>query len=135
MDQLDVETPALQILHARGSQFSRFVGGIVQDLDLEQFARVIDLADRLEQALDDVDLVEDRQLHRYLGQLLEMASRRDGSLPVFQEKVDNDVAVDPVSGETDQDGQVADRPDDRAEASLHSGIRETAPKAFGARAT
>ena len=102
VDQLHVEPPALQILHAGGGQFPRVVGGIVEDLDLQQVARIIDLADRLEQALDNVDLVEDRQLHRHFRQLLEMACRHHGSLPVFQEKVNNHIPVNPVCGEADQ---------------------------------
>ena len=45
VDQLDIEPPLLQILHAGGGQFARVVGGIVQNLDLQQFPRIIDLAD------------------------------------------------------------------------------------------
>ena len=96
MDQLHVETPALQVLHARGGQFPRFVGGIIEDLDLQQLPRIIDLADRFEQALDNVDFVEDRQLHRHFRQFVETASRRHGLLPVFQEKVNNHIPVNPV---------------------------------------
>src|ERR1700682_464782 len=102
VDQLYVEPPALQILHAGGSQFSRVVGGIVEDLDLQQFARIIDLTDRFEQPLDHIDLVEDRQLHRHFRQLLEMTCRPHCSLPVFQEKVNNHVPMNPVCGEADQ---------------------------------
>ena len=113
---------------ARGRQLPGVVGRIVQHLDLEKLLRVIDLADRFEQPLDHIDFIEDRQLHRHFRQLLEMARRHHSSLPVLQEKVDNDVPMNSVGGKADQHTQVADGPDDEAEASLHNGILETAPK-------
>ncbi len=102
VDQLHVESTTLQIRDAGGGQLPGVVRGIVEDLDLEKFPRIVDLADRFEQPLDHVNLVEDRQLHRYFWQLLEVAGRRHGSLPVFQEKVDNHIPMNPVGGKADQ---------------------------------
>src|SRR6267143_7115545 len=48
VDPLDVETPASQIRHAGGRQLPSVVGGIVENLDLEEFARIIDFADRFQ---------------------------------------------------------------------------------------
>ena len=42
----------------------RLVGRVVQDLDLEQLARIIDLADGVDQPIRDVHLVVDRELDR-----------------------------------------------------------------------
>ena len=47
---------------------ARFVGGVVEHLDLEQLARVVHLADGVDQPVGHVHLVVDRQLHRDDGQ-------------------------------------------------------------------
>ena len=83
VDQLHVEPAALQFVHAGGRQLAGVVGGIVQHLDLQKLARIIELADRFEEPLDDIDFIEDRQLHRHPGQLLEMARRRHGAASGF----------------------------------------------------
>src|SRR5258708_5630598 len=45
MNQLNIEAAVSQLFSAQGSQIARIIGGIVQDLDLQQFARVIEFAD------------------------------------------------------------------------------------------
>ena len=45
MNQLNIEAALPQFPGARGSHIARIVSGIVQDLDLELFARVIQFAD------------------------------------------------------------------------------------------
>jgi len=55
----------------------RLVGRVVEQLNLEAIARVFELADRIDQPVDDKLLVEDGQLHRDEGQLaLGIASAR-----------------------------------------------------------
>ncbi|OFV87115.1 MAG: hypothetical protein A3D93_06030 [Acidobacteria bacterium RIFCSPHIGHO2_12_FULL_67_30] len=84
------------------------VGRIVEHLDLQAVARVVERRHRVNQALDDVLLVVERQLygyHRPLGGL-----GRDGRLPVgvFLVEIDHPVAVQPVEGQRAQDGEVGD---------------------------
>ena len=62
----------------------RLVGRVVQHLDLEQLARVVDLADRVDQPIGDVHLVVDRQLDRDARQLLgAAAAAAPGALSLF----------------------------------------------------
>ena len=65
MNQLHIQPARLQFVDTTRGQLARVIGGIIQHLDLEQLARVIDFADRFQQTLDHVDLVKDRQLHRH----------------------------------------------------------------------
>src|SRR6202011_6274697 len=79
-NQLDIETAPAQLFSARGGDFARIVGGIIQHLDLQQFSRIIEFTNGAEQTLDQVDFIENWQLHRYPGQLGEPSSRL-GSAP------------------------------------------------------
>ena len=63
MDVADRNAQALIALHAIARHFLRFVGGIVEHLNFEQFARIIELRDRFHQPLDHVALVVNRKLH------------------------------------------------------------------------
>ena len=47
----------LVAFNAVARDFLRFVGGIVEHLNIEQFARIIERGDRFDEALDDVALV------------------------------------------------------------------------------
>src|SRR5260370_42455668 len=75
MNELDVEPATTQFVRARGGDIARIVGRIIQHLNLEKFSRIIQFADRVEQTLDYVNFVKDRQLHRHLRQLLKAAGR------------------------------------------------------------
>ncbi len=55
------------------------VGGVVEDLDLEAVARVVDAADGVDEAVDDELLVEDGELDGDEGEL-SSAKRAGGSL-------------------------------------------------------
>jgi hypothetical protein len=48
--------------YQRSSYFYGFIGGIVEQLDIELFTGIIQAADGLQQTLDHVLLIEDRQL-------------------------------------------------------------------------
>ena len=73
MDELHVETTAAQFLRTRGGDLAGLIGRIVEDLDLQKLLRIIQFAYGAEQTLGHVDLVENRQLHGHLRQLLELA--------------------------------------------------------------
>ncbi len=83
-----------------------FVGGIVEDLDLEAVARVADGGHGIEQPFGDVHLVEQGKLHRHGGQLRELASldRLLVAVPVVEE--DERRAVEAVDRQGDEDDQV-----------------------------
>src|SRR6202020_2633607 len=105
--------------------------GVVQHLNLKQVLWIIDFADRPEKALNDVNFVENRQLHRDLWQGDKMAGRLRFVLPVFQEQVDDDIPMDAVRGEAEEDGQITDRPNKIARASLHKACRRRWPSQRG----
>src|SRR4051794_16089198 len=63
LDQLYIQSAVAQLGDTSLCQLLRVVGRIIQHLDLQPIARIIQTADRIEQTLDDVDLIENRQLH------------------------------------------------------------------------
>ncbi len=75
MDVLDVDALHRVPAHGELSDLPGLIGRVVQHLDLEQLARVFDLADRIEQAIDDVHLVVERQLDGDDRKLLERRLR------------------------------------------------------------
>ena len=69
MQIADRQAERLIALDARARHFLRFVGRIVEHLNVEQFARIIEARHRVDQALDDVALVVDGKLYGNLGPL------------------------------------------------------------------
>ena len=84
MNALNIETFLAQFLCTRGNDLARFIRGIVQYLNLKKLPRIVQLADRAQQAFDHIDFVEDRQLHGHLWQLLKIPGRHRAALSVFQ---------------------------------------------------
>src|SRR6266446_3947068 len=123
MNELDVEAATAQFVRARGGDLARIVGRIIQHLNLEKFSRIIQFADRAQQTLDHVNFVKDRQLHRHLRQLLKAAGRDRLALSVFEKEINDEIAMDAVGGQTDEHTQIADRPNNVTEASLHGASR------------
>ena len=64
MDVGDVHAARGVAAHGLLGHAARLVGRVVQDLDLEELARILDLADGVDQPIGDVHLVVDRQLDR-----------------------------------------------------------------------
>ena len=62
---------------------ARLVGRVVEHLDFEQVARIVDAADRVDQPVGDVHLVVERQLNRDDRQRIERAGPALGSLSRF----------------------------------------------------
>src|ERR1700730_13060858 len=87
MNELDVEAAPAQFVRARGGDLARIVGRIIQHLNLEKLSRIIQFANRPQQALDHVNFVKDRQLHCHLRQLLETAGREELAPSVFEKEV------------------------------------------------
>lgn len=63
----DVDAPAPPRARSPPREQGRFVGGVVEDLDLEVRPRVGKPAGRIDEAFDDVLLVEDGELHGDVG--------------------------------------------------------------------
>ena len=61
MDVMDVETSCAIFRHARRRDLGRAVGGIVENLDFEKFARISDVAGRFDQPFDNIHFVVNRQ--------------------------------------------------------------------------
>src|SRR5215469_11253203 len=86
------------------------VGRVVKNLNVKLLARIVQLANGFEQALDHVLFVENRQLHGNAGQVFESGGRPGRAVPaVLVIKVDEDVAVHAVSGEQNQDDEVRNK--------------------------
>ena len=62
---------------------ARLVGRVVEHLDFEQLARIVDLADRVDQPVRDVHLVVERQLDRDAAAVGSSGVVGFGSLPRF----------------------------------------------------
>jgi hypothetical protein len=65
----DVEPLILELGDFAAREHARFVVGVVEHLDVQEFARVLDLRDGIQQAFDDGGFVVQRQLDRHSGEL------------------------------------------------------------------
>ena len=87
-----------------------FVGRIVEHLHIELVERILQAADRIQQALDHELLVENGKLHRHPRQIRKVPGRLGGAiLPVLVIKIDQHVAVHAVRGQQDQHDEVGDQ--------------------------
>ena len=106
MPQLDVHAQLLPVIDAALGDLLAAVGRVVQHLDLQAVAGVVDRAGRVDDALDHAAFVEDRQLNGHAGQLLEPVGR-PGDLPsVAGKQVDQPVAVEAVGADEHEQPQV-----------------------------
>lgn len=80
MNVKDGETLGSVAIDAGASDFASFVGGIVENLNVHEFAGIIELRDGIDEALNYVALVEDRKLY---GNLWPMQNRRGRGRNIF----------------------------------------------------
>jgi hypothetical protein len=90
------EAELAMALDAISRDFLRLVGGIVEDLNIHFFARVIELRDAIHQPLDHVALVKDGKLYGNLGPLSDRRRRARNVILVFEKIVDERVAMQAV---------------------------------------
>ena len=96
--------------HDLAGDVDGLVGGVVEHLDVELVLRVVHLADGIHQAVDDVLLVEDRQLHGDAGQVREAMLGLHGLVAaVAVVHPDELIAVDAVGRQDDEDDEVGDQ--------------------------
>ena len=79
---------------------------VVEHLDFEQVARVVDAADRLDQPVGDVHLVVERQLDRDDRQRVERRAGLRLLVPVAHVEIHEVVPVPAVDRENDQDEEI-----------------------------
>ena len=106
MDVVDVDALRGEAPHGELGDLAGFVGRVVEHLDFEQLARIVDPADRFDQPIDDVHFVVERQLDRDRGQRVEPAGGHRLLVLVLHVQIHKVVAVPPVNGEDDQDEEV-----------------------------
>src|SRR5690348_3122758 len=100
------DAESLLAFHAGAGYGLSFVGGVIKKLDFEFVARVIELRNAVDQAIDDVAFVEDRKLY---GNLWPFADRRRGAgniVAITIEIVDEDVTINSISGENGEDQKI-----------------------------
>src|SRR5579859_3754305 len=93
-------------LDAGAGDLASFVGGIVKDLNVEQFARVVESRDGLDETLDYVALVEDGELDGDAWPVLEFGGRAGDVFRVDIVVVDKPVAVEAISRQDKEDEEV-----------------------------
>ena len=106
MNVADGQAEALVAFDAVARDFLRFVGGIVEHLNIEQFARIIERGDRFDQALDDVALVVNRKLHGDARPLRDFGRRTGDAFAIFVIVVNQRVAMNAVHCENGHDEKI-----------------------------
>ena len=104
---LDRKSERVISLHKRFGKGSRVVGRIVQHLYLQQLARVIHPRDLVNQPLDNVSLVVNRQLNRDRRQLRKTLGRLAcSSLTILEVSANDIVPVHAINREHHQNSKV-----------------------------
>ena len=106
MDVDDVDAVVGIAHHGALRHNARLVGRVVQHLDLEQLARVVELADGVDQPVRHVHLVVDRKLDGDLRQPLEAQPADGMTVLVLHVQVDQVIPVPPVDREDDEDEKI-----------------------------
>ena len=84
-----------------------FVGRVVQNLNFQQLARIIDLGGLFKQPFDDVSFVINRKLDGDARKLAKAAGRLTGKLlAMLPVPADHFVTMQAVAGKHDQDGEI-----------------------------
>ena len=96
VDVFDIESPRLEAFRFIGRNLAGLVRRIVQNLDLQQFFGIIELAHRLDQTPDHVVFVKNRQLHRHPRQMVEFAGGFRRLSPVFQKQIEDAIAMNAI---------------------------------------
>ena len=108
VDVDDVEPFLPQPIHPGAGDGPGLVGRVVEHLDLQEVARVVHLGHRPDEAVGDVELVEDGQLDGDPRQLTEPAQRRLKLVAMLAEQVGHRVPVHAEHREGEEQDGVAD---------------------------
>src|ERR1700732_794613 len=99
-------------IHQNAGDLYGFVGRVVQQLDVELFFRIVEPAHGIEEPVDHVLLIKDRQLHGDAGQIIELEMSRWFRrlvLFVLVIKIDHPVALRTVRRQDDQDDEIGNQ--------------------------
>src|SRR4030088_3527151 len=105
--QFDLKTQMAQVHGFPMGNFCRLVGRVIKDLNFQFLSRIIDLANRRQQSLDDVDLVIDWQLnsdHRQLRKP-ERGPRRLVAVPKIKKYYE--ISMNAVNRHPEQHNEIA----------------------------
>ncbi len=106
VEVVDVDALRAIALDGPTGQARGLVRRVVQDLDLEKLPRIADRADRVEQPIQHVHLVVDRELDGDLRETLRKGGGEGAPIPVPEVEPHHDVAVGPQDGQDDEGDEV-----------------------------
>ncbi len=94
-----------------GSDLARIIGRVIQHLNVEPLARIVERADAVDQPLDHIALVINRQLDGDLRPRARGSYRRCGCCPfvIAEIEIQNPAAVQPVEGQQEDEEQIDPR--------------------------
>jgi hypothetical protein len=118
---LDVDALRRIAAHRPFGDDRRFVGGVVEHLDLEQLPRIIDLAHGVDQAIGNIHFVVNRQLDRDERQLGEWIRRYRHLVFVLHVQIDQVIPMPSVHGENDENEEVSAQDEDFVERHKRAG--------------
>ncbi len=99
---LDIESKRPVLPYGGGRNLERLVDGIVENLDFQFFPRVVEPTDAIDQPVDDIELVEERELDRHNWEFREGGENFTGA-PLSQVIIDHHESVR-SKGKEDQKG-------------------------------
>ncbi len=103
---LDVDAFSREAPDGQLGDGPRLVGRIVEHLNFEALARILDLADGFHEAVRDVHLVVERELNRHDRDRIERAPGLRQPILVLHVEIDQVVPVPSIHGEHDQDEEI-----------------------------
>src|SRR3984893_2461032 len=98
VDVGDRNAEVLETFHTVPCDNLSLVGRIIEHLNFEKFARIIELRDGLDQSLDHVALIVNRELHGHLGPHGDHRQRARGIPAVLEIVVDERIAMNAIHG-------------------------------------
>ncbi len=122
---MDVEALGSVALDCIARDLHRLVGGVVEHLDLEQLARIADARDGVEQALDHVHLVVERELHGHAWQPRGQGHRHGTPITMAIVEEQHDV---PVHAHDRQDHQCQEIKTEQRSFSGTHGVADNPPR-------
>src|SRR6267143_1883506 len=106
MNVMDIEAELAISRHAPSCNGDGAVCRIIQDLNLQKFARVRHIALRLDKPFHNIHFVVDWKLDRHSRLYVQLSLGLRSLVLVLQIEVDEVVSVDPIDGKDSQDRQI-----------------------------
>src|SRR2546425_360708 len=126
MDVMNVETQGTMLFNTRCRNLRSSISRIIQDLNLQEIARISNVACRFDEPLHHVELVVNRKLNGDSRLHIENALRFRDLVLVLQVQVDQMVAMNAVSSQYYQDRQIRNE-DENIEGGEFCRLRQPVP--------